>query len=151
MTEPDVFRWQDGQLTYLQEERPFALITTALNHLYHTMKDKGYNLRTPEYVLAAGLEFNYVLVGSGIVAFKVGTVWYSDDIVLCEEFVYGDLTLTDVRDALLALARLAGARRVVVGTFAVVNGRHSGLARMYESIGFRLASHELTIEVTPDG
>lgn len=84
----------------------------------------------------------YTLVGCG-----VSGDWFTSEIMVVEEFVVGTARLSSVVDALSAYGKTKGATRLILGTRAVPRGKHSALARLYESTGCVVSCVELTKEI----
>lgn len=140
--------WQDNQLTCLQEDRAVmrAVLLRIIQDLKVSYTTQGWaDLAEPEHVVDGVLdEVLLIRVPNGWVGCSVSTPWFMVAPVLCEEFVTFGVQIGDAIAALTAAAKMVDAKRITVGTRAVTNGRHAGLAKLYKTLGCQVSTVELT-------
>lgn len=95
------------------------------------------------YITERANEFVIVLTETGgVVCAGEATPWFSEEAVMSEEFA--SHIDTDTTTAIMrALCRAADFPRFVVGTRAVLNQRHAGLAKHYQQSGLTVSTIEL--------
>lgn len=151
MSQVKVFYWRDGQLARLQDNetelRNWVLL--ALKELNSRYKEFGWaEVVEPEEVIEYVMQEHFFCwVGSTLAAFQIARPWFSKEHALIEAFVvpFGTTpTLADVDAALVAIAKAAKVRRIVTGTRAAPRGKHAGLGRKYEQLGYSFSTIEMT-------
>lgn len=147
-----VISWDGQQLTYLQEER--HSVRTLMLELLCRLRDEyacqGWkHIAEPELIVDDVLDsVTLMRTATGYVGFTLGTPWFMSAPIISEEFVVMGTNLTDAVEGLKEIGRRHGAVRVTFGTRAAHNGRHQGLARVYERLGCTVSTIELTTEIT---
>lgn len=152
-----VGRWHPyyQEISYHYEDKDAVAIelTDRLHDLKAAYEVQGWSGITVSSALAnlmemvEATELVLVRVGEdGLVAFSMGTPWFSTEVILTEEFIVG-CSIDDAVPLLKVAAKAEGISRIVVGTRAAPNGRHLGLAKRYEQVGLSVSTIELTTEV----
>lgn len=145
-----VFRWSGNQLTYYQEYQNIIekLLWDAASYFHASFLSRGITPLSVEDLAKGAGEVDLLLIGDGIVGFTIGSPWYTTDRYIVEEYVYNVPDLQQVVDGLTAIALTQQAKRITLGTASVKNGRHMGLAKMYERAGCKIGAIELIKETT---
>lgn len=144
--------WRNGQLEPNDKWKPHQceiLIRAALTDLreIYTNELKWDILSVDDayqYLSERPGEFMFVFTeDGGVICAAEGTPWFAELPVLSEEFVSRGMA-TDITVAVMrALAQGFEYDRFTVGTRAVANQRHAGLAKHYQQGGMSVSTVEL--------
>ncbi|QPB11234.1 hypothetical protein [Providencia phage PSTNGR1] len=141
--------WDGHQLTLYLEDRNILIekLTPVMQALHDQYAVQGWNglldgEALAEYVVS---EVELVTDGSRWLGFNVVRPWFLTEEVVTEEFIGGFNTAEAVA-ILKVVAKVAEATRILVGTRAAPDGKHRGLSKLYQNLGLKVSTIELTLE-----
>lgn len=143
--------WVDGKLTDCQwkPHQQRILILSELEHLKQGYEDReGWPCTTAEEALTQ-IERSSIFVFDGhkVLALSAVQPWFSKEEVLTEDFVGQGMDIPTVVAIMREVCKVVCLKRFTVGTRAAANGRHAGLARLYENEGLSVSTLELKGEI----
>ena len=151
MDKVEYLQWDGHQLTHHLEDR--NILVAQLTQVMQTLRDQ-YAVQGWKGVMSAeGLaeyavsEVELVTDGSRWLGFSVVRPWFLTEEVVSEEFI-GGFNTAEAVDILKAVANVAGATRILVGTRAAPKGKHRGLSKLYQNLGLAVSTIELTLETS---
>ena len=139
--------WVDGELVpcLLSPVAQRRAVLCTLSTLAQGYEKSGWAVTTPEKALFELEQGNlFVFVGVHPMCISMDKPWFATEFVLIEEFVSQGIGLAPVVAIMRKAMDVMSARRFVVGTRAVLNQRHGGLAKLYEREGLAISAVELT-------
>jgi hypothetical protein len=136
-------------LTLYLEDRNILIekLTPVMNALHDQYAVQGWNgiIAGEDAAEYAVDEIELVTDGSRWLGFNVVRPWFLTEEVVSEEFIVGFSTAEAVA-ILKAVAKVAEASRILVGTRAAPDGKHRGLSKLYQNLGLTVSTIELTLE-----
>lgn len=137
---PQYTRIDAGVPTVLTAEQIHPFVLEAMRKYFDLLSEEygGALLEVQEAVNLSLREHKLVLINEEyLLGYIVGSEWYSRELILQEEFLIrvgqGATKLTEVFQAMKALALLEGAKSVQVGTRAASN--KEAIRRLYRRYG----------------
>ena len=149
MDKIEYLHWDGSQLTHHLEYRNILIekltpIMQALHDQYAVQGWKGI-LDGEGLAEHAVDEFDLVTDGNRWLGFSVVIPWFLTEKVVTEEFI-GGFNTAEAITILKAIAKVADASRILVGTRAAPGGKHRGLSKLYQNLGLTISTIELTLE-----
>lgn len=121
------------------------LVLAELEHLRETYEaTTGWACVTAEEALEE-IEGGslFVFVGHRVMVLSESKPWFSAERVLVEEFIGAGIDTETAVAVMRETCRTVDIKRFTVGTRAVANGRHAGLAKLYQREGLTVSTVEL--------
>lgn len=144
--------WRNGALVEDDKWKPHQreiLIRAALTDLREVYTNELHWPILPvedafQYLNERPEDFVFVFTeDGGVICAGEGTPWFAELPVLSEEFVSRGMPTDTTVAVLRALAQMFEFTRFTVGTRAVANQRHAGLAKHYQQSGMSVSTVEL--------
>ena len=149
MDKIEYLHWDGSQLTHHLEYRNILIekLTPIMQALHDQYAVQGWKGTLDGEGLAeyAVDEFELVTDGNRWLGFSVVIPWFLTEEVVTEEFL-GGFNTAEAVTILKAIAKVADANRILVGTRAVPGGKHRGLSKLYQNLGLTISTIELTLE-----
>lgn len=142
-----IYSFVGGELVacVFPEHTARRLILASMYALHKGYSETGWRLKDPEEALAE-LEGHaaFVFVGDKVICLTESQPWFSDESIVSEEFVTDGIHPVLTIAVIKAVCGLMNIRRFAVGTRAVANERHAGLAKLYQRDGLTVSAIELS-------
>lgn len=89
----------------------------------------------------------FVFIGHKVMVLSETRPWFSKERVLTEEFIGQGIDIETAVAVMQETCRTVDIKRFTVGTRAAANGRHAGLAKLYQREGLTVSTVELMGEI----